>query len=369
MTEIVFGDKETADEFRINYQEHICPDDDKRLKTVKFRSDTPQEVLDAAARIAADSRNDRDTGDGPGQPPLTDAEKARIDFSKDRANVLWASSIKGIAQSEGVDDWTAHVDPTLTVDEHWEIMEKAAREDRGSRNDQEVDLDEQLADANAVVESEQCDHAEGHCRHGDPDACEFLTEACGYEQGDIEQFLEDDDQEDLTGKEAGAYHRALGGYRGAIGTLEELVDAVREQRRYAEQAWAAMAAIRKDSDQDVEEPRELHRLLEDLEQILDDHRESTTHETTTDDVDRDKVLEVDDQRDLEGARANDQARLAGGEQGDRGQGEVETRARHEYNEGGLKADLREDDEQPTGEETEQAIPDEFQTAEGGQRTL
>jgi len=77
------------------------------------------------------------------------------------------------------------------------------------------------------------------------------------------------------------------------------------------------------------------------------------------------VIEHDDQRTLAGERANDQARLAGGDTGEHA-AEIEDAATTEENPGGLRADRRED---PGETETEQAVPEEFQVAEGGQGTL
>ncbi|MCU4716873.1 hypothetical protein [Halapricum hydrolyticum] len=367
---VEFGSKDAADVAREQWGEYLCPDDDRRLKTVRFVEDVPDRVIERAELEAADSRDER--ASGPGQAELTDHEKDRLDFSKGRANVPWAQSIKAIAQDAGVDDWTAHVDPTLTVDEHREVMEQAAREDQGQRMNAEDSAIEKAGRASRAAQANECDHARGHCRHGDPQACEFLTETCGYDHDEVDDLLADTDrrddepeQETLSGKQAGAYSRALGGYRGAIASLRELLDAVRKQRRHAEQAWSAMAAIRRETGEDVEEPRELHRLLNSLTEIPDEHRLSTLHEHIDEGPEQGDVVEFDDQQALGGGRANDQARLAGGEQGERGQGEVEDVV--EENPGGMLADERE--EAASSGSTEQQIPDEFAVAEGGQHTL
>jgi len=78
-----------------------------------------------------------------------------------------------------------------------------------------------------------------------------------------------------------------------------------------------------------------------------------------------EVIVPDEQRDLEGDRADDQTRFAGEE---RGPQESEAAATAPQNEGGMMADER--DEQHRAEtSTEQQQPDEFQVAEGGQDTL
>lgn len=76
------------------------------------------------------------------------------------------------------------------------------------------------------------------------------------------------------------------------------------------------------------------------------------------------VMELDDQQTLAGERANDQARLAGGEAGSV---DSETESRPMENEGGLLSDQR--DDVGGGGDTEQMMPDAFQVAEGGQDTF
>ena len=287
---VEFGSKSAADAARETWDEHLCPDDDRRLKTVRFVSDVPEDVLERAELEAAESLGEHESG--PGQAELTDHEKERIDFSKGRANTMWARSIKAIAIDEGVDDWTAHVDPTLTVDEHRDVMEQAAREGGGQRMDADESAREKAGRHSRRAQANECDHAEGHCEHGDPEACEFLTKRCGYDEDEVEEILadqsqdvDDTEQQELTGQQAGAYHRALSGYKSAIAALRELTEAVREERRNAEQAWSAMVSIRSDTGQDVEEPEQLHRLLESLAEIPDGHRLSTLHEHMSEETD------------------------------------------------------------------------------------
>lgn len=286
---VEFGSKSAADAARETWDEHLCPDDDRRLKTVRFVGDVPDDVLERAELEAAESLGERESG--PGQAELTEHEKDRIDFSKGRANTMWARSIKAIAKNEGVDDWTAHIDPQLTVDEHREVMEQASRDDQGSRMDAEESAREKAGRHSRRAQSNECDHAKGHCEHGDPEACEFLTETCGYDPDEVDQLLADrepdrpdpvhPDDRGIEGKTAGAYKRSLSGYKGAVATLRELIDAVREERQNAEQAWAAMATIRRENGRDVEEPEQLHELLEGFEKELSEHDRSTLHREMT----------------------------------------------------------------------------------------
>lgn len=49
MTErIEFGSKAAADQFRDEHVDHLCSDDDRRLKTVAISSNAPDHVLETA---------------------------------------------------------------------------------------------------------------------------------------------------------------------------------------------------------------------------------------------------------------------------------------------------------------------------------
>ncbi|MFC6785171.1 hypothetical protein ACFQFH_19630 [Halobaculum halobium] len=194
MSEAVeFGSKAAADRAREEHADLVCPvDDDKRMRTVHFVSDTPDTLLDRL-RAEADEGTAQREDRGPGQVDLTDAERGRLDFSKGRANVLWARSIKGLAARHGVSDWTSYVDPTLTVDEHREVMENAGQEGGGARADPDQRDADREANAAATEQAEGCNHARGHCEHGDPDACEFLQEACGYSEAEVSDLLTEPD--------------------------------------------------------------------------------------------------------------------------------------------------------------------------------
>jgi len=224
---VEFGSKDAADAAREQWADHLCPDDDRRLKTVRFVEDVPDRVLERAELEAADSRDEHESG--PGQAELTDHERDRIDFSKGRANVPWAQSIKAIATDAGVDDWTAHVDPTLTVDEHREVMEQAAREDQGQRMDAEDSAIEKAGQHSRRAQSNECDHARGHCEHGDPDACEFLQERCGFDEDEVATIL--DDSEDMPGRIQGARSQLWTQYQVGPANAKEAAAAINEINR------------------------------------------------------------------------------------------------------------------------------------------
>jgi len=349
--EIEFGSKAAADAAREEYEEHLCSDDDRRLTRVTFSSTTPDDVFDRVRREAEDVRSEQVSG--PGQIPLTDHEQGVIDFSRGRANIPHARAVKGIARSEGVDDWTAHYDPLLTVDEHREVMSRAGQQGGGRRREDTETPSEKAGRASRVAQSEECDHARGHCKNGDPEACEFLQTRCGLDDETVQSLLsehESDDRGDdiddqggdspLTGVERGTLKRSWQGYQGAVQDLPEAIEQVEEAWTHAQQAARAINGVREG--------------VEDTPVGVSDETADAA----------DQVIETDDQRTLTGEQADDQTRLAGGE---RGETVTEIEETTEENPGGLLADER--DEIKDESTTEQQKPDEFQVAEGGQETL
>lgn len=232
MPKIEFGTKEAADVFRDEWQEYLCPDDDRRLKTVTVVSDTPEHVIERAEIEAAAGRSER-SGNG-GQVELADTERDRINFSEGHASVPHARSVKGIARSEGVDDWLAYYDASLTVDEHRNVMAQAAQEGGGRRLDEEETADDRLADAEAAMGG-QCDHARDHCQHGDPGACEFLTDACGFSDEQVEEILSDEqgdpERGNLPGEVYGAFQMLWNQYRAALADAKEAAAGINEIRQ------------------------------------------------------------------------------------------------------------------------------------------
>jgi hypothetical protein len=372
------------------------------MRTVTFASSAPDWLIEQAELEAMETRGEREASTG--QVGLTDHERDEIDFSKDRASVPHARAVKAIARDKGVDDWLAYYDPTITVEEHYGTMERARSEGGGRRLDAgEERMAERRRDASRAAQSSQCDHARGHCEHGDPEACEFLRDACDYSGEEIEEILAEDQDDvdegerEIEGKAAGAMQRAWNGYKASITLLQESVDDyLGPEWDNAQQAARAINEIRREHGQD---PIHFERLEEIQADLLDlarkmaadcheCHADHTGHDHAVTGGDREDVrefvgdgadetsvgvseetaavIERDDQRDLEGDRANDQARLAGGETGEN-EAEIEDEAATEENPGGIMQDKR--GEIPLDTETEQSVPDEFQVAEGGQDTL
>lgn len=262
---IEFGSKAAADDFRKEFEEYVCPvDDDRRLKRVAVVSDTPEWLLEQARVQAGAGRAERAGGSGLSQ--LTDHEKDRVgpfDAPGEGGNQYGkASAVKALMRAAGVDDWTSFYDPKLTVDEHREVAEQALQDEQGDRLDAEDTTDEKLARAEKGV-GERCDHAAGHCEHGDPDACEFLQDACGYSEDEIQDILADGDaverEQQIQGAAAGALQRAWGAYKGGISRLDQDLQALVGAKHQAESAGAAINRIRATHGQ---EPLEFERLEE-----------------------------------------------------------------------------------------------------------
>ena len=123
-TRIEYGTKTAADRVRDEHAEYLCSDDDRRLKTVAFSSDTPESVIESERRDAEMGRGER--SEGSGQVPLSGHERDRVNFSEGRASVPHARSVKGIAADEGVEDWLAYYDPSLTADDIDERRDSSA---------------------------------------------------------------------------------------------------------------------------------------------------------------------------------------------------------------------------------------------------
>ncbi|DAC85278.1 hypothetical protein [Natrinema versiforme] len=259
-----FATKQAADLFRDENEEHLCSDDDRRLKTVAVSSSAPDRLLEEAAIETAATRAERD---GTSQLPLDDHERDSIDFSQGRASVPWARSIKAIMRAEGVDDWLAYLDPSLSVDEHQEVAQRAARDEQGDRLDAEDSIDDRLASVEGF-QSSRCDSAETHCEEGEDDACEFLVNECGVDRDEVQSLLSDFEEipaDEIEGRWLGALKRAWNGYKGATRRFSEALETAREARQDAEAAAKAINGVRQAHGQD--EIEEFHDLEEALTKL------------------------------------------------------------------------------------------------------
>lgn len=392
--EVEFGEMDTAARYREEFPDQICPiDDDARSKTVHFVSDAPDHVIDQAKAEAAEGRGDR--ADTAGQEPLTDGESDRIDFSQPKANVPHAQSVKAIAQKHGVGDWLAYYDGTLTVDEHRQVMEEAGSEGGGARDDSHEDRRAARArDAARAQQSGECDHARGYCVSGDPDACEFLQDRCGFDREKVDRLLTEreperrpdpeDREPELTGEEKGALARSWNGYKGAVADLEQAIDVTAEAWEDAQQAADAINGVRKGVGQDPLHFERLEEMQAEMVDLMRDaaadchecHADHTGHSHEGDVPDREDIIEVDDaaQGTLDGGTADreQQARLARSEETRRQQRRAEDRQQQdrveaERNPDGLMADTRGDADR--GAETEEQDTDQQQFSDPEQRSL
>jgi hypothetical protein len=416
---IEFGSRPAANRIRDRFEEHICPiDDDRREKTVFFVGDAPESVIEQAEAEAAEDRAAADARSN--TESLTEAERDRIkdadgfDMSTTTAN--WRSA-KGVFAREGLTDQfrdaignlSDYDDPIEGAEEYTERYQRTGQ-GGGGRDAGEEDQRRRRKEERAAqrVQKEGCNHAEGGCKNGDPEACEFLQEVCGFSEEEVADILPSistdgglksgmPDADELTGQQAGAVNRAMGGYSGAVTSIETAIQTLREEWNHAQQAARAVNSVRESVGY---EAQHFDRLEELQAEVLDFtrtmaadcsecHADHSDHQHDVTDGDRedvreavvegadatpvgtsdetdaaDEVIETDDQRDLSGERADDQARFAGGE---RGETETETATEPERNPGGLEADER--DETNSETETRQARPDAFQVAEGGQETL
>ena len=113
-----FGRRQVAKEARKMIEPHwVHPEDDRRMTWIVATDETPRDVLE----VLRWREYERGTGPQYGQMGLSAVEKAQIDF--DRTNTFHARSVKAIAVGNGVDDWIAKYDHSLTVDEHREMFE------------------------------------------------------------------------------------------------------------------------------------------------------------------------------------------------------------------------------------------------------
>ena len=291
-TEIEFGSRDGANSFRDDVDdEYLTSRYDRRHKTVELSDDAPDDVVERAEVKANRGTAERESGAG--QVPLTDAEKDRIDFSKEGANVMHARSVKALFNHRGLDSWVDHYDPTLEVDEHQSIIDRLKETGAaggGARLDESAESQrERRAKQLEKAQGEQCEHARNACEEQHPEACEFLRESCGYTDEEIEEILgfvdhRDDVQPDsgeqqelvtvggdeyaemdVTPQQAGALKRSWRGYRGALGTLRDALDEVRDSVSHARRAMRAVNAIREANGRDPIEPRDLNELLDALE--------------------------------------------------------------------------------------------------------
>ncbi|CAI49751.1 uncharacterized protein NP_7044A (plasmid) [Natronomonas pharaonis DSM 2160] len=190
VTEVEFGRLDYARQARDELpNEALDVDDDGREKRLIVDKDAiDRRTMSRVEGLAADSR-DSARGDMHGQAELTQSERNQLDFS--RTTIPEARTAKASLQSEGVDDWVAHFDPTLTTSE----MADKARDSAiggGQRMDAEDSVraqDRRHAEAFREVQGQAERRARDGCEQGFEDACDQLVEEFGFERAEAEQLL------------------------------------------------------------------------------------------------------------------------------------------------------------------------------------
>lgn len=344
------GDKGIADNIRDEFNEHLSARDDARTLTVRIADKAPDGVKDRIEAQATESKRETESRSIMGGP-LSEGVREKIKdengFDANTTVFSWRRA-KGVFQREGLMNRWGEAISTLARD--YDDPKEGAEDiiSRGREADMmkgtssvssEMDMgeedvieDQKAAEGARVVQSEQCDHAEGHCENGQPEACEFLQETCGYSEEMTEELLEtpgsmgvgattepepestenqsessenqergtdtdtgtdagqpdiddrtvddasDWDTSQLTGKEAGALSRSLQGYYGATDQIEESIeDYLKPEWQNAQDAANTIQEIRMKYDagrQHFEKLEDLQgRFADFVEQMAQDCRE------------------------------------------------------------------------------------------------
>lgn len=162
--------------------------------------------------------------------------------------MLKAQWVKGTLRANGIKDWQARYDPQLTVDEHVSMIVEWKRDQGGSER---LDVKGSEDEANACrarqaqkAQDAQCNHAREECKHGDPEACEFLGEACGFDEDEVEAILGDEDHNgDLPGRAYGALSKLWNQYKMALAEAKEAAAGINEIRAQHDQAALAFEEL------------------------------------------------------------------------------------------------------------------------------
>ena len=166
---------------------------DGRHKSVEFYADAVDERTAAEVRgIAADSlRHKRDQA---GQVPITPAERKRLKKRGGGYNEFHARSAKAIMLHEGVDDWTAYYDSTLSVDEHRGIARTGDARSGGVRYSgvsEELENIEREARAQNRIDAEEERHMRKGAARGNQDAIDALVNIAGWDRSKAEALALD----------------------------------------------------------------------------------------------------------------------------------------------------------------------------------
>jgi hypothetical protein len=187
---VEFGRRGDAGELRDELPDDALLDsDDGREKTLRIdKSELSREQIQRVEGEAAISRDDA-RGDMHGQASLSDAEKKRLDFT--RTTVPEARTAKASLLAEGVSDWTAYFDPTLTTSEMADKARstQASGGERLDSADTQRARDRQGAQMQREVKGKQAKRAREGCKDGFEEACDQLVEKHGVSRAEAERLL------------------------------------------------------------------------------------------------------------------------------------------------------------------------------------
>lgn len=288
MSEAVeFEDKAAADRARDRHEEYICSvDDDKRMRTVHFVSDTPESLLTKLR-----SQDDGDRWEG--------------------YNVLRSDEPETVYQAD--------MDKTeeATPDEHGVLTDDKGN-GYGTQGWQIVDEDD---DPGASTEqrglTEVCDHAEGNCANGNLAACEYLQDTCGYAEGKVSDLITEPEPatadgptdadvgplsppDGIEGEQVGAHLRSVRGYLNATDAAAEHIEKLRESLEHANDAARAVNGIRSEAGLDPLHFEKLEDANADLADLLrmvastceECHADHGEHDHAVTSGDREDIREV-----------------------------------------------------------------------------
>jgi hypothetical protein len=124
-----------------------------------------------------------------GQESLTESEKKRLDFTE--TSVPEARTAKASLLAEGVSDWTAYFDPSLTTSEMADLARstQASGGERMDTADTQRAQDRQAANMRREVQSTQAKRAREGCEDGFEEACDQLVEEHGFSREKAESLL------------------------------------------------------------------------------------------------------------------------------------------------------------------------------------
>lgn len=174
---------EVRDDLVERFGEYVlAPDDDRRTTTIKLSGDAPRGAIQVAEGQAEDMQAATETI---GQEPLTEAEKNRdaVDFSK--RSVFWYRSAKADLTNEGIDDWTAYVDPQRE-DPHSHSDDLSRSDRSGGKRLDEAQRGTDTTSQLEAMDRNETRAVEAVAQDDDEDARQYLREEAGYDPAEID---------------------------------------------------------------------------------------------------------------------------------------------------------------------------------------